>query len=154
MIVCGYRVALGNQGVVRGIGNMLNSSRTKLLLRSVPLGDEAFLSLWLAWWVLSLGAHAQRVVMNPHPLRMEKRGTEGHSLHPPFAHSSVGGRQRVQCACSGGMRSLCLWAVGGFAELGCGDFRGLEEHVSRCLSHLSCVFLSAFIAHIYSLRSA
>lgn len=33
----------------------------------MPPGDAVFLSLWLVWLVLSLGAYVQRVLMNSHP---------------------------------------------------------------------------------------
>lgn len=87
----------------------VDSSRTKFLPKPMPLGEVAFLSLWLVWWVLSLGASEQRVLMNPHLLHMEKRGTEGHGLHPPAVHSSVGERQ-------GGFSVLSAQGVRGEAD--------------------------------------
>lgn len=40
----------------------------------------------------------------------------------------------------GGTYSLGLWVIGAFTELGCGDFRGLEEHVSRCFESFELCF--------------
>lgn len=50
--------------MVQGMGNMLGSSRAKLLPRHMCLGEAVFLSLRLVWLVLSLGAYGQRLSMN------------------------------------------------------------------------------------------